>query len=157
MASPAIQSHRAKTQNLLELCKFSATLGDLRIQAYLSKYLIIMASAYIELSVKEVLGLFCDSRSHPAIKEFVESTISWENSLNCRKIEEILGRFDKSVWSQLQTELDVEALSSIDSLKTLRDQVAHGKDNGTGYVVISRYFGAILDFSEKLLSVMNRL
>ena len=44
---------------------------------------------------------------------------------------------------------------SIDSLKALRDQIAHGKDNNTGYLVISRYFDAIIDFPEKLAATLK--
>jgi hypothetical protein len=109
-----------------------------------------MASAYIEISVKEELSEFCENKSHPAIKEFVKTTLAWENSLGCNKIETILGRFDKRIWDRLITTLTEEQVASIDSLKALRDQIAHGKDNNTGYLVISRYFDAIVDFPEKL-------
>jgi hypothetical protein len=155
MPSPAIQSHRAKTKNLADLCKLYADNGDTIIQGYLAKYLAIMASAYIEISVKEELSDFCQKRSHPFIVEFVRAATSYENSLGCNKIEVLLGKFDRRIWGVLKSSLTDEELTSIDSLKALRDQIAHGKDNNTGYLVISRYFEAIADFPEKLAAALN--
>ena len=102
MPSTVVQSHRAKTKNLADLCKLYATYDDTRIQGYLAKYLAIMASAYVEISVKEELAIFCETRSHPSIREFVKTTVSWENSLGCSKIEAILGKFDKGLWERLK-------------------------------------------------------
>src|SRR5271168_3187059 len=93
---------------------------------------------------------FCDARSHPVIREFVRATVEWENSLNCAKIERILGTFDRKIWESLKSAMTNEEIAAIDSLKALRDQIAHGKDNNTGYFVIARYFEAIADFPEKL-------
>lgn len=155
MPSQVVQSHRAKTKSLADLCKLYANIDDTRIQGYLAKYLAIMASAYVEISVKEELSAFCESRSHPFIREFVKTTVSLENSLGCGKIEAILGKFDKRIWDVLKGSLTEEQVSSIDSLKALRDQIAHGKDNNTGYLVISRYFDAIIDFPEKLATALK--
>ncbi len=157
MPSPRVQSHRTKTKNLADLCKLYADNDDTRIQGYLAKYLAIMASAYVEISVKEELCLFCESKSHPSIREFVKTTVSWENSLGCKKIEDILGKFDKKIWEYLKLSLTEEQLLSIDSLKALRDQVAHGKDNNTGYLIITRYFEAIEDFPEKLAAALKKI
>ena len=115
-----------------------------------------MASAYIEISIKEELTAFCEKKSHPAIREFVKTTVSWENSLGCSKIEAILCKFDKRIWEILKQSLSEEEILSIDSLKALRDQIAHGKDNNTGYLIISRYFDAIIDFPEKLAIALEQ-
>ena len=155
MASPAIVSHREKTRNLALLCKEAADFPDVRFQGYLAKYLAIMASAYIEISVKEVIGQFCEKRAHPLLQEFITTTISWENSLNCRKIEQILDKFDKGLWPKLLGTLSERETAAIDSLKALRDQIAHGNDNNTGYIVITRYFESITEFPEKLLTILE--
>ena len=116
-----------------------------------------MASAYIEIGVREAIGVFCHSRSHPVIGEFVRSTIEWENSLNCSKIERILGSFDHKVWDILKGGMTPEEINAIDSLKNLRDQIAHGKDNNTGYLVITRYFEAIVDFPQKVYDALTQI
>lgn len=150
MSSPVIQSHWAKTKNLALLCKSSADFDDTRIQGYLAKSLAIMASAYIEICVREVIAEFCGKRSHELIREFVTSMIEYENSLNCGKIEKLLGKFDRRIWLALKADMTPEQAEAIDSLKALRDQIAHGKDNNTGYLVITRYFEALTDFPDKL-------
>ena len=157
MVSSIVQSHRTKTKDLAELCKSAANLQDTRIQGYLAKSLAIMASAYIEIGVREAVAIFCNTRSHPVIREFVRSTGEWENSLNCAKIERILGTFDRRIWESLRSTMTAEEISAIDSLKALRDQIAHGKDNNTGYLVITRYFDAIADFPEKLSKALAQM
>lgn len=59
MKTSLIPSHRAKTRALAELCKSAADLEDSRIQAYLAKSLAIMASAYVEICVRETISEFC--------------------------------------------------------------------------------------------------
>ena len=53
--------------------------------------------------------------------------------------------------------MSAEEISAIDSLKALRDQISHGKDNNTGYLVITRYFEAIIDFPQKLTNALEGL
>ncbi len=157
MPSSVVQSHRAKTKDLADLCQRCANEDDTRIQGYLAKYLAIMASAYIEISLKEELAAFCQKRSHPVITEFVKTTVSYENSMGCTKLESVLCKFDKRLWDELKLKLSEEELLSIDSLKALRDQIAHGRDNNTGYLVITRYFNAITDFPDKLAAALQKL
>jgi hypothetical protein len=157
MTSPNIQSHREKTKNLAALCKEAADFPDLRVQGYLSKYLIIMASSYIEVSLKEVILKYCENKSNKILRVFVTSAIAYENSLNCNKIESILNKFDKKIWSVLNSSMTEEQRTSIDSLKALRDQIAHGKDNNTGYIVINRYFDSVVDFPDKLVKAFDAI
>ena len=116
-----------------------------------------MASAYIEISVKEEVASYCSLRSNTIISEFVRSTIERENSLNCKKIENLLASFDSRIWDHLKAAMTPEETAAIDSLKALRDQIAHGRDNNTGYVVISRYFEAVISFPEKLSEALAKL
>lgn len=141
--TPRLQAHRDKTLDLVNLCK---QITDLKVQAFLARSLVILASSYIELSVREVIGEYCRHRSAPALTNFVMVSISHENSLNCRKIENIVGRLGLDFQSRLKPLLSNEEQAAIDSLKALRDQIAHGGDNNTGYIVITRYFKAVEDF-----------
>ncbi len=67
------------------------------------------------------------------------------------------GTRPKKLWSALKDTLSDEEMLSIDSLKALRDQIAHGRDNNTGYLIVSRYFDAIIDFPEKLAAVLRSI
>ena len=50
--------------------------------------------------------------------------------------------------------LKPETMSAIDSLKDLRDQIAHGKDNGTGIHIVERYFVGAKDYASTVSSVV---
>jgi hypothetical protein len=152
--TPRLQTHRDKIIDLIDLCK---QVTDLKVQAFLARSLVILASSYIELAVREVVGEFCRQRSAPAIANFVRVAISSENSLNCRKIESILGRLGLDFQSRLRPLLGDEEQAAIDSLKALRDQIAHGGDNNTGYIVITRYFKAVENFPIHLQQALSTL
>jgi hypothetical protein len=157
--TPLVVSHRAKTQNLADLCKTTAsnTSIDSEIQSQLAKGLVLMAAAYIEISLREVVADYCKARSTPSIAKFVSDTISWENSLDCRNIKKILNRLNDTIWTELETKMGDPGVLAIGSLKALRDNIAHGKDNGTGYLVVSQYFKNIIQFPEHLKSIMSGL
>ena len=145
--TPRIQAHRDKTLDLIKLCK---QVTDLKVQAFLARSLVILASSYVEIAVREIIGEFCKKRATPAITNFVMVSISHENSLNCRKIETIVGRLGLDFQSCLRPLLSAEEQSAIDSLKALRDSIAHGGDNNTGYIVITQYFKAVENFPKHL-------
>ena len=46
-------------------------------------------------------------------------------------------------------------IAAVDSLKTLRDQIAHGKNNGTGYGTVKGYYqrakAFVVDFNSVIL------
>ena len=156
--TPAVVSHRTKTQNLATLCKTVAsdTSIDSQIQGQLAKGLILMAAAYIEISLREVVGDYCRARSNPSIAKFVSDSVSWENSLDCRKIKRILDRLNEGIWADFELILGDQGVSAVDSLKTLRDSIAHGRDNGTGYLVATQYFNNVLKFPDHLKAAMSR-
>ncbi|WP_373280042.1 hypothetical protein [Palleronia salina] len=65
-----------------------------------------------------------------------------------------MGLFDPNWWREVCLSLDPEDLSAIDSLKTLRDKIAHGKPNGTGFVTIRNYCGGAKRFAKRLPEIV---
>lgn len=113
---------------------------DLRLQGVFANHLALKAAGFVEKSVQLTVAEYARRHSNPLVSSYVLRTIEWENSLNCEKIEKILSRFDPGWWPTISAHLTEENLSAIDSLKNIRDQLAHGGDNGTGFTVIRRYF-----------------
>lgn len=147
-----VQSHRDKVKDVILLCSEA---DDLKVQAMLVRVLIILASAYIEISLKEIVGEFAEKRSSPSIAKFIKTTISYENSLNCKKIESIVGRLGVDYQSCLKPLMSDETRAAIDSLKALRDVIAHGGENATGHIVITKYFKAIEKFPDILRKALR--
>lgn len=124
--------------------------ADIKLQTVFSSHLTTLASGHVEISVRAILSEYARIRSNEQLKKFVHRTVSWENSLNVEKIEKLLDRFDSDWVKKLGTRMSPEEKEAINSLKTLRDDIAHGKHNGTGYMVVKRYFNESVKVIKKL-------
>ena len=104
---------------------------NLRIQGVFANHLALKAAGFVEKSVQLELADYARRHGNSQVSKYVLRTIEWENSLNCEKIEKILSQLDPTWWGKLADELSEENLSAMNSLKNIRDQLAHGGDNGT--------------------------
>ena len=125
--------------------------ADARIQNVFANHVVLAGSGYVESAVLATLSEYGRLHGNPKISRFVEKSIARNNSLNCEKIAKILHQFDKEWWPAIEAKTAAENIAAIDSLKTLRDQIAHGKPNGTGYMTVKDYYAKskrfVLDFA----------
>ncbi|WP_282047307.1 HEPN domain-containing protein [Roseibium album] len=129
---------------------------DVRIQNVLANHVVLAASGYVEQAVVAILSEYGRQHGNQRISRFVEKMISRQNSLNCDKIEKILNHFDKSWWPKLENSTASANISAVDSLKTLRDQIAHGKPNGTGYITVKDYYEKSKKFVSDFAVIINQ-
>lgn len=123
--------------------------AELNLQHVFSSHLILAGAGHVENSVIQILSEYGRVNGNLIIKRFVEKTISRKNSLNCEKIKAVSDQFDTEWWRRLEGEVGFPEMEAVDSLKTLRDQVAHGKRNGTGFTVVKGYFDRAKVFVRK--------
>ena len=97
---------------------------------------------------------FTRPRAHTQIVSYVDTTMSWEGSINRFKLERILGRFDKRWFQSLESAADAAEKNAVDSVKELRDQLAHGNDNGTGYATARSYHFLVRNYVDHLLAIL---
>ena len=129
--------------------RFEALLPELRaaandcgmsFQHVYSSYAALKGAGLVEFAFGEILSEYARQRGNPELARYVKSAVGWENSLNCEKIEKLLNRFDAAWWPAIFARTSPAQRSAVDSLKTLRDQYAHGTYNGTGYLVVEGYY-----------------
>lgn len=139
------------------LTTMDAAVGDVdsRIQNVFANHIVLAGAGYIEDAVLATLSEYGRIHGNPRIARFVEKAVSRNNSLNCEKIERILHQFDKDWWPAIEAKTSPENTSAIDSLKTLRDQIAHGKPNGTGYMTVKNYYERSKRFVVDFAAVVN--
>lgn len=114
--------------------------SDMNFQHVYSSYLVVRAAGLVEFGVKELLIAYTGLRAGTELRGYVRRAVSFENYLNCDKIEKIMGRFSETWWPEILNRTTQEQRSAVDSLKTLRDQFAHGQTNGTGYAIVEGYY-----------------
>lgn len=129
--------------------RFEALLPDIRaaantcamnFQHVYSSYAGLKAAGLVEFGFREILAEYTRRHGDQQLVSYVRNVIEWENSLNCEKLEKLLNRFDAHWWPAIVATTSPGERSAVDSLKTLRDQYAHGKHNGTGYLVVEGYY-----------------
>lgn len=155
MLPQKVHDNQKRIDSLIMLMEAAAPLVDMKVQSVFASHLVILASGHIEISVREVLGEYALRRANPTVQQFVLKSLERENSLNCEKINKVLDKFDKHWKESVSGATTVSEREAVDSLKTLRDQIAHGKQNGTGYITVKGYYGQGCKYVGKLASFLN--
>jgi len=128
--------------------------SDIYLQSHIARYLIIVTAGYFEQVVQVALRKFTKPRASPQIISYVEATLAWEGSINRAKLLHILDRFDPSWFPKIEARANDAQKNAVDSIKDLRDQLAHGAENGTGYGVAKMYHAGVRGYAEHLVAVL---
>lgn len=127
---------------------------DITLQTVFANHMVLAASGLIEQTVIGVLGEYGRRNGNLPLSRYLEKTAGRLNSLNCEKIENLLSHFDRSWWPRIVDETTLQDREAVNSLKTIRDQIAHGKPNGTGMVTVSGYYTGAKRFSRAFGGVL---
>jgi hypothetical protein len=128
---------------------------DLIFQSMFSQHLVLAAAGLIENAASEILSNYTMRRGNDQIARFVRISVSHNNSINCEKLQKILDQFDTGWWPLLLNKTTEPQRSAVNSLKTLRDQIAHGNHNGTGFGIVKQYYVDAKGFLHSFSSVVT--
>lgn len=122
------------------------------------RYLCILTACYIEQSFKEIAYEY-SRRINPEMAAYVEK--SWPKGKNFKKesIATQLGKFKKEwkqefeAWISDQQEIG----QKLDNLVDKRNRIAHGHDDGIGFITTKDYYENVaIKIVEKIESLMLR-
>ena len=151
-----VTQEKDRIQALQSLLEQSVNSVDAQIQNIYSNHLVLASAGFVEKSTLLILSEYTRRNGDLRVKRYIERNISRQNSLNCEKIKLLVELFDLSWWGAIEDRTTPEAMSAVDSLKTLRDQIAHGKPNGTGFVTVKTYHKGATKFVMDLAHVVLR-
>jgi len=137
-----VTSNGQRIDALLKILEANVWEVDPQIQNVYANHVVLAGAGYVESAILATLSEYGKRHGNDRISRYVEKTIERNDSLNCEKIEKILHQFDKDWCPEIKATTAPENIDAIDSLKTLRDQIAHGKQNGTGYSIVQHYFSS---------------
>ena len=150
-----IHSEIQRIDSLVGSLETSVKDADPLVQNVFANHLVLAGAGLVEKSVAIILAEFSTNRGCPPLSSYVEHTVSFQNSLNCEKIQRILNGFDSSWWIEVDSRTSPETIAAVDSLKNLRDQIAHGKPNGTGFATVKGYYVQAKSFVRHPNEVIN--
>lgn len=124
------------------------------LQNVYANHVVLAVAGYVEHATIQILTQYGKNNGNPEISRYIERTVSRNNSLNCAKIKTILHEFDESWWPEIKGIASQQSMASVDSLKALRDEIAHGKPNGTGFFTVSDYYSNCKSFVSHMRNVI---
>lgn len=155
MITHKLQVQARKIEDLHGLCVEVSKLNDTRILGNITRYYAILTASYVEFTLQEVIRSYVETRSSKMISSIVTSFVERQNSIDCRKIKIILDNFDRKLYPKFEVRAGNDKVEAINSLKTLRDSLAHGNDNGTSYIKIKDYYDKIIDLPVILDNILK--
>lgn len=129
---------------------------DLELQGQLSRYLCVLVSGLLEISVKSICTRYAEDKASPQIANFVTSTVpNLAQNPKIWKIERLVRYFDGSWADDFILDIDDEQKSAVDSVVTLRNQIAHGEQAGISLGTIRSYYDNVIPVIEYLESLFE--
>ena len=139
-----IHSKEAALDSLYKSLKDKADKeADMTLQHIYANYFALKVAGLVEDSFGLIISEFCQRHTKPSVKNFMVSSVNSLNSIGVGKASDFFNKMDKEIWKHVENKCSQEDLDALDSLKTIRDAIAHGKHNGTGILTIHRYFKSI--------------
>ncbi len=129
-------------QRLDGLFKRIAAFGeDLELQAHWARYLCVLASGFLETSVRSIYGQYARTKSAPNVANYVEGQLKQFQSPKMENILELTRSFSPSWEERLRDAVDGEPKDAVDSIVANRHNIAHGRPVGITYHTIRSYYG----------------
>ncbi len=150
----SVSSEAERIDRLVTTLDTTVDSVDPIIQNLYANQVVLAAAGYVENATKHILSEYAQRYGDKAISRYIEHAVSRKNSLSCAKIKDILDCFNNEWWLELNRETSDQRKSAVNSLKTLRDAIAHGKHNGTGYTTVKTYYSECKKFVADMCDVI---
>lgn len=127
-------------------------IDDLSLRAEFAAYLCVRVSAFVEQSVEDILTAYARAQSSPAVTNYVGATVGRTN-LNAERLLQAVGRFDVTWREAMEKFIEGERKAALDSIISLRHNVAHGDTGSVSYQRVSTYYARIKEIVRHLESL----
>jgi hypothetical protein len=134
--------------------------ADEEVLSHWARYLCVLTSGFIEVSLRSILSEYVAVRSHPDVTNFVVSRLQRMTNLNEEKVYKLLGAFQPAWAEQFRLKRTDTQKAALDSVVANRNQIAHGGSVGLTLARMKDYYGeivAVLNLIEKECVRKNRV
>ena len=121
-----------------------------------ARYLCITCAGFLENGLKEIFKDYLRARCAPPILKFGSKTLERVTNANAQKFVDLCGQFNDEWRIDLETFLaDNGRKEAMDSIISIRHNLAHGGDYGVSLVRMRDYFDKSVQVIEFLESKVN--
>ncbi len=145
-----------RQQNRLdELFKRVDGIDDPYLQAHFARYLCVLLSGYLEYAVYEIFSDYARRTAHKRVAGYVERRLDDFYTPSTERLLALAGEFDRTWREDLEHRLTPEMREAINSIRSLRNQIAHGENMGVSYATMRDYYTRIKQVVAALQAVTN--
>jgi hypothetical protein len=114
--------------------------ADMEVQSDLASYLCVLVSGYLERAAAELVIEHARRSGGPTLQRYVEASTRRFGNANCERLKKLLGNFHLDWRARLDSFLVDEFKEAVDSIVSLRNEIAHGGSAGITYSRIMGYY-----------------
>ena len=104
-----------------------------------AKYLCVVTFGLLESSIKEIYGDYAKNKSNTEIHNFVRASIKTSRNPSWEEIISIARKFNVD-WGENLQSVDDQISSSVNSVVSLRNRIAHGEDTNITLHSMKEYY-----------------
>ena len=127
-------------QRLDGLFERTGEIADLELQAHWARYLCVLTSGFLEVSVRVLFSQYARGASAPAVAKFVEERLKDFQSAKMNSICSLTRQFNAAWADQLELDTAGELKDAVDSIVANRHLIAHGRDVGISHAQMKDYY-----------------
>lgn len=116
---------------------------DLELRAHFARYLCVLVSGFLDTSIVDMILHYVAGVSHARVSRLTEVRLRRESNLNREALLQLIGGLDQGWKRELEEFLDGHRGSALDSLRGLRNAIAHGGDASVTYVTVQQYYVSV--------------
>lgn len=145
-------------KTLDKLFETVSRLEDDEIKAHLAKYLCIQTSGYLENVIKELVAEYHNGTCKKSTSNFVTEKIRNLTNIDEIKLAAFLKSFNSEWETKFKTKVSDQYLSSLSSIISQRNQIAHGNANGSSisFNTMAAYYTDLKEIVKILRTIIDK-
>ncbi|KAA6332345.1 hypothetical protein EZS27_019137 [termite gut metagenome] len=153
-----IGSLEIQEKNLDKLFDTISKLDEDEIKSHLAKYLCIQASGYLENVIKELVAKYHDGTCTKSTANFVSDKLKNFTNIGEDKLKNLLKSFNSEWETQFTSKVSYKYLSSLSSIISQRNQIAHGYANRSNisYTSMVQYYNDLKEIVKILKIIIDK-
>ncbi|WP_298880689.1 MAE_28990/MAE_18760 family HEPN-like nuclease [uncultured Polaribacter sp.] len=125
-------------------------------KAHLSRYLCVRTSGYLENVTRILISNFCDGTSPQPISNYIVKRTKYITNLDFKRIKNLLSEFNVDWSIEFETSITDQQKSSINSVVSNRNSIAHGNNDSITFRDMSQYYNDTKEVCELLKNIIKK-
>jgi hypothetical protein len=125
--------HQRKIDNLFS--RVSSLSSDLELQSYWSRFLCILVSGFLEVSIQRIFREYAQTKSAPHVARYVSRQLEFFQNPKMEKIFQLIGSFNPEWEEAFRNNLDEKIVDSVNSVVANRNLIV-----GVSYVTMKQFY-----------------